>query len=127
MGIPPSSHKEPTSIKRTNSANQRESTNHNLFQVDGRSKFKGKMAEARSYFRIVSSNGSVSNFLELDERPVPNRLRLTGRTTNDDSTIWYWDGPEKDVLRNKKSGGFLSGSGYLSGSMLVGDRRIAPK
>jgi len=85
------------------------------------------MAEARSYFRIVSSNGSVSNFLELDERPVPNRLRLTGRTTNDESTIWYWDGPEKDVLRNKKSGGFLSGSGYLSGSMLVGDRRIAPK
>jgi len=92
------------------------------------------MAEARSYFRIVSSNGSVSNFLELDERSVPNRLRLTGRSTNDECQVWYWArwspmgfNLEEDVLRNKKSGGFLSGSGYSGGSMLVRDRRIAPK
>jgi len=82
------------------------------------------MADARHYFQIVSSNGQV---LQLDDRRVPNRIMMDPSTPNDDSSIWYWDGPEKDVLRNKKSGGFLSGSGYGSGPILVMDRRIAPK
>merc|ERR1711973_473364 len=135
MGIPPSSHKEPTSIK---GANSRQSTRvdkskfpNPIFQADGRSKLEGKMAEARSYFRIVSSDRKV---LKLDDRRAPNHIVLdqdpillwiqySGITGVVESTIWYWDGPEEDVLRNKKSGGFLSGSGPI----LVRDRRIAPK
>jgi len=78
------------------------------------------MAEARSYFWIVSSDGKA---LKLDDRRTPNHITLDQGILIADSTIWYWDGPEEDVLRNKKSGGFLSGSGPI----LVRDRRIAPK
>ena len=78
------------------------------------------MAEARN-FRIVCANGDV---LELDERSIPNQLKTGQRIPNDESQIWFWDGQGKDVLRNQKSGGFLSGG---QAAPILVDSRIVPK